>query len=93
MFASTLVSRGVGSSVLGIANGFVGVGSSEGEDGDTFSRVGIGGGLMAEAGDLYLESSIKSAELTAKPSRPGVSCSINDFQVHGNVTEDLGIFN
>ena len=47
-----LVSRGVGSSTRGIVYGLVGVGSFEPAQTDISSRVGIGGGLMSDPGEL-----------------------------------------
>lgn len=73
--------QGVGSRVRGIVYGLVGVSSLDVEHGESSPDSGIGGGLMSDPGDLYPESSDKSADPKSKLSSSGVSRGTIVFQV------------
>ncbi len=59
----------------------MGVASLNADNGGSFSRIGTGGGLMLDPGELYPESSDKSKDPRAKLSSSGVSRGTIDFQV------------
>lgn len=70
----------------------VGVATLDAERGGGISHVGSGGGLMSDPGELYPESSDRSAGPKSKLSSSGVSRGTIDFQVWTDDGQDLGVF-